>query len=146
MEKEQPDLILQEANFADNYQCFINALYDISVNTTLDNYLNSNCYREESLVYFRVHETIQQNINITAPDPLNVNPPNRTNDSMLEVSRVLSLSRNPMIGYLPFQFTPPTDFQTLWSVTFALEDEVLQHQTITLVQDPSVNRRLLEDI
>lgn len=92
-------VVIQDTNMFKNYKCFEEA-----VNYSYDESTFRLCQKNEHLVYFKLIET--------------------DGEQSLDVSRVVSLSRYQEIGRLGLFDQVKMDYETLWSVSFALENTV----------------------
>jgi hypothetical protein len=93
---QEPQVLIQDLSMRSNYDCFS----WIAIN----GFTKGRCERSHNLVYFKLTED--------------------GDNQSLDVSRVLNLERVQEIGRSDYLEDVKMDYETLWSVSFALEASV----------------------
>ena len=121
----------------ENFKCLQQAFLNGSYPSSYMGY----CDMAEQLVYMKLNQNYIQYVNQTIMRPLRVNQP-ILNETKMTFSRKRKMTRTSKLSVNSFQFSQIADFQTLWSVSFALEDEIKKTTIVSIVKEPTIYRNL----
>lgn len=130
-----PEQVIQNSDFAKNFDCYKNA-----VSQSAGSYANW-CNKYENLIYFKLTDYTAQDINVLATQALEIeNIDKVTKNSTMKVSRKLSTVRYQRVGREDVPNYPAVDFESLWQVSFALENVATHARQLWMVQNDKEER------
>lgn len=127
------DLVIRSADHAKNYKCF-----KYAVNQAPGDY-NNFCKKLENIVYMKMTDYSYQYVSMDGGFDI-TNVKYAPEKSKMKVSRKMSTERNQRLGREEIDTYPVIDFETLWQVSFALENKVTHAREIGFIQDEDESR------
>lgn len=123
-----PDLVIQDANYKKNFKCF-----NYAVQQAEDTY-NKWCTKYEEIVYFKLTDYTSQKVEVDARRGLDIKEVDYSaTKSKMKVARKMSTVRKQMVGREDIYEYPAVDYETLWQVSFALENKVTHARQIKFI-------------
>lgn len=131
-----PEQVMQDADYVKNFDCFTRAV------SQAPGQYGQWCDKYENIVYFKLTDYTAQDVNVLATQALEVEKVDKAaKNSTMKVSRKLGTVRYQRVGRDIIQNYPAVDYETLWQVSFALEDKITHARAIWFVQDDQEERK-----
>lgn len=137
---QYPDLLIQDAYHKKNFKCFMKAVKQV------EGEYAEFCDKYENIIYMKLTDYSMQDVNVMAGTGLEIEKvvpdtlPHGNANSSMKVSRKISAVRHQRVGRELVRDYPMVDYETLWQVSFALENKVTHARQIWFVQDDEESR------